>query len=209
MGVETYKRNQKGWEARYGIMVENRSMKTVVTGGAGFIGSHLSEILVSQGHEVTIIDNLSTGRIENIEHIKDKIRFLKFDLNEKDEIWMKSVSTADYVYHLASLADIVPSIEEPGRYFSANVVGTVNVLEACRHGNIRKLVYAASSSCYGKEAKTPTMESEAINPEYPYALTKYMGEELVQHWGKVYSLPVVSTRFFNVYGTRSRTSGTY
>ena len=184
-------------------------MKAIVTGGAGFIGSHLSEILISKGMAVTILDNLSTGREENIKSINDKVKFIKCDLSKATSEWTEEIKDADYIYHLASLADIVPSIEKPCDYFDSNVVATLNVLEACREANIKKLVYAASSSCYGRSAPTPTHENERINPEYPYALTKRLGEELILHWGKVYGIPSVSTRFFNVYGTRSRTSGTY
>ena len=184
-------------------------MKATVTGGAGFIGSHLCEILIEKGLEVCILDNFSTGRLENIEHFKGEVEIIECDISEKDKAWVNKIVDTDVVFHLASLADIVPSIENPESYFKSNVVGTLNVLEACKGVNLKKFVYAASSSCYGSEAKTPTDEKAPIRPEYPYALTKRMGEELVLHWGKVYKIPVISTRFFNVFGTRSRTSGTY
>ena len=115
----------------------------------------------------------------------------------------------DVVFHLAALADIVPSIQEPKKYFEANVVGTYNVLACCRKYKIKKIIYSASSSCYGIPEKYPTDENAKIDPQYPYALTKRMGEELVMHWSKLYRLNAISLRFFNVYGTRSRTSGTY
>ncbi len=115
----------------------------------------------------------------------------------------------DYVFHLAALADIVPSIQKPWEYYSSNVLGTYNVVECARKSGVTKLVYAASSSCYGIPDEFPTKETAEIRPRYPYALTKRLGEETVIHWGQVYGLPVVTLRLFNVYGTRSRTSGTY
>jgi UDP-glucose 4-epimerase len=113
------------------------------------------------------------------------------------------------VFHLAGLADIVPSIETPDLYYEVNATGTLNVLQASKKFDIKRLVYAASSSCYGIPVEYPTPESSAIQPLYPYALTKYLGEEIVLHWGKVYGVPVISLRLFNVYGPRSRTTGTY
>ena len=107
------------------------------------------------------------------------------------------------------MSDIVPSIENPKDYYESNVNGTFNILEACRNYKINKLVYSASSSCYGIPDDYPTKESAPIRPQYPYALTKHLGEQLVMHWNQVYKLPAVSLRFFNVYGPRSRTSGTY
>jgi len=182
-------------------------MKAVVTGGAGFIGSHLSEDLIAEGHKVVILDNFTTGRLSNLEHIKGEVDILEVELSQEGG-WQELISDADIVFHMASLADIVPSIENPKSYFDSNVKSTLNILEAARERK-PKIIYAASSSCYGVPDKYPTSEEEDMRPEYPYALTKRLGEELVLHWGKVYEIPVVSTRFFNVYGTRSRTSGTY
>lgn len=184
-------------------------MKAVVTGGAGFIGSHLCDKLINNGFEVSVIDNLSTGRIDNLSHLQGKIRFLEAGLCFEDKDWIAELQDADYVFHLASLADIVPSIENPIDYFQSNVTSTLNLLANVNPRTLSKFVYAASSSCYGIAKSYPTNENEDIVPEYPYALTKRMGEELVLHWNKVYGLKVVSTRFFNVFGTRSRTSGTY
>ena len=182
-------------------------MKAVVTGGAGFIGSHLSEHLVNEGHKVTVLDNFTTGRLDNLEQLKENVEVVEAELSSTGK-WQDLISEADTVFHLASLADIVPSIEDPRSYFNSNVLSTLNVLEAARK-NKTKVIYAASSSCYGIADNYPTSEQADIRPEYPYALTKRLGEEMVMHWGKVYSLPVISTRFFNVYGVRSRTSGTY
>ena len=183
-------------------------MKSIVTGGAGFIGSHLVDGLLDLGHEVVVLDNFSTGRKENLDHVKDKIKLVKCDLSNKGD-WIKEFKNVDWVFHLASLADIVPSIQNPEGYFRSNVDATFYVLEAARHNNIKRFVYSASSSCYGIPEKYPTPEESDIQPQYPYALAKRMGEELVEHWAQLYNLPAISLRFFNVYGTRSRTSGTY
>lgn len=185
-------------------------MRCVVTGGAGFIGSHLVDRLVDEGHEVTVIDNFSTGRIDNLSHRKNDIQLLEADITDFDAIF-PYFEVKDIVFHLAALADIVPSIVNPRAYYAANVIGTMNVMEAARLSKIKKLAYTASSSCYGipPQGCYPTSEKAPITPQYPYALTKYLGEQSVLHWGKVYNLSVVSLRLFNVYGPRSRTSGTY
>ncbi|MBI3012958.1 MAG: NAD-dependent epimerase/dehydratase family protein, partial [Elusimicrobia bacterium] len=115
----------------------------------------------------------------------------------------------DWVFHVAALADIVPSIQNPASYHHSNVDGTLAVLESARKNKVQRFLYAASSSCYGIPDQYPTPESAPIRPQYPYALTKNMGEQMVMHWGQVYQLPVISVRFFNVYGPRSRTTGTY
>jgi UDP-glucose 4-epimerase len=184
----------------------------LVTGGAGFIGSHLVDRLLNDGHLVTVIDNLSTGRLPNLEHLKDnsRLKFIQADITDFDQIQTHFKGQA-IVFHLAALADIVPSIVNPRSYYAANVLGTMNVLEASRLNGVGKFVYTASSSCYGIPSKEnyPTTESAPINTEYPYALTKYLGECTAFHWARVYRIPVVSLRLFNVYGPRSRTSGTY
>ena len=185
-------------------------MKTLVTGGCGFIGSHLAEMLLALGHEVIILDNLACGRKENIMSFiaNPKLSFHPVDICDRTAI-QDHFHGVDWVFHLAGLADIVPSIEQPDSYFQVNVVGTLNVLQSARAAGVRRFVYAASSSSYGIPDTYPTPESSPIDPQYPYALTKYMGEELVLHWAKTYNLPAISLRLFNVYGPRSRTTGTY
>ena len=183
-------------------------MKSIVTGGAGFIGSHVVEQLLGRGADVVVIDNFSTGRQENLSEFSGSVRLVEADISNPGS-WMAEFKGVDHVFHLAALADIVPSIENPVSYYRSNVDGTFNVLEAARAVSVQKLVYAASSSCYGIPDEFPTKESAEIRPQYPYALTKYLGEELVRHWNQVYGLPAISLRLFNVYGTRSRTSGTY
>lgn len=185
-------------------------MVSLVTGGCGFIGSHIVDRLLEEGHEVRVIDNCTTGRRANLSHHADNQRLTVFELDIRDKNAIAPVfQSVDYVFHLAALADIVPSIQKPAEYYTSNVLGTFHVLECARSAGIKKLVYAASSSCYGIPDLYPTPETAEIRPQYPYALTKRLGEETALHWGTVYGLPVVALRLFNVYGTRSRTSGTY
>ena len=183
-------------------------MNILITGGAGFIGSHLVERLVKKNNRITVIDNLSTGRLENIKNVLHKITFIKKDISKINNI-RKYFKGIDRVFHLAALADIVPSIKNPHEYYNSNVTGTFNVLKCSEEFGIKKFLYAASSSCYGMPKKYPTDEQQTCEPQYPYALTKMMGEQLVLHWSKVYKLKSISLRLFNVYGTKSRTSGTY
>lgn len=183
-------------------------VRAIVTGGAGFIGSHLVETLHNLGHEVVVLDNFSTGRLENLQHLINCIEIHECDLSLNGD-WELKLKEVDWVFHLAALADIVPSIQHPELYFRTNVNGTFNLLQASAKMGVKRFIYAASSSCYGVPDFFPTSESSDIRPQYPYSLTKRMGEELVLHWAQVYKLPALSLRFFNVYGTRSRTSGTY
>lgn len=185
-------------------------MKTLVTGGCGFIGSHLSERLLAMGHEVTIIDNLACGRKENIKDFGNhsNLSFHQIDICDREAL-SPHFSGIDWVFHMAGLADIVPSIEQPDSYYQTNVTGTLNVVQCALNAEVKRVVYAASSSSYGIPDAYPTPETSPIDPKYPYALTKHMGEELVLHWAKTYKLPAVSLRLFNVYGPRSRTSGAY
>ncbi len=185
-------------------------MKVIVTGGCGFIGSHLAEKLLNDGHEVIIIDNLSTGRELNIAHLKNfrSLQLIKADICDFSTI-EPHFKGVDWVFHIAALADIVPSIENPLTYHHSNVNGTISVLESARKNNIKHLVYAASSSCYGIPDIYPTPETAPIKSQYPYAVTKNLGEQYVLYWHHIYGLPTTSLRFFNVYGPRSRTSGTY
>ncbi|MCX5830296.1 MAG: GDP-mannose 4,6-dehydratase [Deltaproteobacteria bacterium] len=181
----------------------------VVTGGAGFIGSHMVDLLLDRGYKVRVLDNLSGGREANLDHHKGNTN-LEFynedilDLKENSPIF----TNARYVFHFAGIGDIVPSIEKPIDYMSTNIQGTVHVLECARFSGVEKFVYAASSSCYGL-ADTPTREDHPINPQYPYALSKYQGEQAVLHWNKIYGLQVNSIRIFNAYGPRVRTTGAY
>ncbi len=181
----------------------------VVTGGAGFIGSHTVDKLLRENYIVRVIDNLVSGRESNLEKHKTDPRLLcewrdVCKLNKNNALF----KGAKYVFHFAGIGDLIPSIENPEKYMMNNVQGTVKVLECSRENKIKKFVYAASSSCYGL-AKIPTKENHPIKPEYPYALSKYLGEESTFHWKKIYDLPVNSIRIFNAYGTRVRTTGAY
>jgi UDP-glucose 4-epimerase len=181
----------------------------VVTGGAGFIGSHMTDLLLERGFRVRVVDDLSGGHEGNLAH---------HDGNPDLALhWVdiRSLAPGDpifedcrYVFHFAGIGDIVPSIERPIDYMDINVQGTVRVLECARAAKARKLVYAASSSCYGL-ADVPTREDHPIAPQYPYALSKYQGEQAGFHWRKIYNLPVNSVCIFNAYGTRVRTTGAY
>ena len=185
-------------------------MNYLVTGGGGFIGSHLVDRLLRDGHRITVLDNFSTGRHENLSQHRGNpdLRIVAADVADLDRI-KPCFDDIEIVCHLAALADIVPSIINPVSYYRSNVSGTTAVVEAARTAGVKKLVYAASSSCYGIPNIYPTPETSEIQPQYPYALTKYLGEQIALHWGKVYKLPVTSLRLFNVYGPRSRTSGAY
>jgi UDP-glucose 4-epimerase len=182
----------------------------LVTGGGGFIGSHLVDRLLADGRRVRVLDNFEVGARRNLDQHKanDRLDVQAGDIRDKDAV-RRAMAEVGQVFHLAARADIVPSIVEPRVYFESNVDGTYNMLEAAREHEISRFVYVASSSCYGVPDKYPTPESADIRPQYPYALTKYLGEELALHWAQTYKLPVVSLRFFNVYGPRARTSGTY
>ena len=181
----------------------------VVTGGAGFIGSHMVDLLIERDFNVRVIDSLVGGREANVAHHKNNSRFTfaPSDIREYQP-GASLFADADYVFHFAGIGDIVPSIERPMDYMSVNAQGTVHMLECARYAGINKFVYAASSSCYGL-ASTPTREDHPISPQYPYALSKYQGEQATFHWHKVYGLRANSIRIFNAYGTRSRTSGAY
>jgi UDP-glucose 4-epimerase len=180
----------------------------LVTGGAGFIGSHLVDYLVKKRYNVTVIDNFFSGSEKNLFESYNKIKIINCDISNF-KLLEKNFKKFDIVYHLAAKADIVPSINFPLDYFNSNVVGTINLLELSKRFRVKKFVYAASASCYGLPDNIPTKENSKLSPQYPYALTKLMGEDLCLHWEKVYKLKTISLRFFNVYGPRSRTSGAY
>ncbi len=187
-------------------------MKILLTGGAGFIGSHLVDSLVGikRIKKIIILDNIKDGSLKNLKNVlkSPKVKFYKKDIRNYKSIkdCFKKVSQ---VIHLAALSDVVPSIEKPIEYLNNNIMGTVNVLECMRAHKVKKIIYAASSSCYGIPKKYPTSEIDAIDPKYPYAFSKYIGEQTILHWSKVYGINFISLRLFNVYGLRSRTHGAY
>jgi UDP-glucose 4-epimerase len=188
---------------------EKKGRVAVVTGGAGFIGSHMVDLLLARGYEVRVIDSLAGGREANLAHHKGNPRLAaEFRDTRSYESSDPFFAGARYIFHFAGIGDIVPSIEQPTEYLSANVQGTVCMLECARRAGAAKFVYAASSSCYGLAA-VPTAEDHPISPQYPYALSKYLGEQAAMHWHHVYKLAVNSIRIFNAFGIRSRTSGVY
>ena len=185
-------------------------MRCIVTGASGFIGSHLVDALLADGHEVLGVDDLSTGRLKNLDAARNSrgFRFLEKNIRDLCKADLP-FADCDWFFHLAGRADLVPSIVNPEDYFQVNVEGTFRALLLARELGVKRFLYAASSTCYGIPDTYPTPESAPCKPEHPYALTKLMGEEMVMHWHKVYQLPTLSLRLFNVYGPRSRTTGAY
>ena len=185
-------------------------MKCLVTGAAGFIGSHLCDLLLSAGHDVLGIDDLSTGRESNLRGARQSPRF---SLLQKSVTDLRPgdvpAGSGEWIFHLAGRADLVPSIQKPEEYYLVNVEGTFRVLELARALGCKRFVYTASSTCYGIADVVPTPETFPCVPRHPYGLTKYLGEQLTMHWSLVYKIPAVSLRLFNVYGPRSRTTGAY
>src|SRR5262249_11615921 len=160
--------------------------------------------------DVCVIDNLATGRLSNLAHLRSEPRLEVVEADVVDLPARAGVfAGAKLVFHFAGLGDIVPSIERPIEYLRTNVDGTLAGPEGARNAGVGQFVYAASSSCYGAAPPVPTAESAPIAPAYPYALSKWMGECAVLHWGQVFRLPVVSLRIFNAYGPRVRTTGAY
>lgn len=187
----------------------NKIEKSLVTGGAGFIGSNLVDRLVEIGHKVIVLDNFVSGKKVNLSHHKKKnVKIIKLDISENKNL-DKYFKKVDYVFHLAGLAEIIPSIKNPKKYFKNNVLGTYKVIEASKKAKIKKFIYAASSSCYGTPKNYPTSEKDKIDTKNPYALTKYLGEELVMSYASVFNMPNISFRFFNVYGPRLNNSSQY
>lgn len=183
--------------------------RALVTGGAGFIGSHLVDLLLLEGCSVIVVDDLRGGHVSNLEQHADNpnLQFAEVNILSVD-LGSDLFEDVDVVFHLAGIGDIVPSIERPLEYMDVNVQGTVRVLDRARQAKVKKVVYAASSSCYGL-ADVPTSENHPIDPLYPYALSKYLGEQVCLHWSRLYDLDVNVIRIFNAYGTRVRTTGAY
>ena len=181
-------------------------MRAIVTGGAGFIGSHLAGLLLEKGHKVIVLDDLSSGNRDNIPIGAD---FREFDISRHGLKDIFAGETVDWIFHLAGKASIVPSIKNPEIYHNVNVTGTLNVLQLARILRAKKFIYAASGSCYGIPQKIPTSENCKVSPMYPYALTKYIAEQYVAHWSSVYGLSFISLRLFNVFGPRMSLSGGY
>ena len=186
-----------------------QKLKSIVTGGAGFIGSNLVDRLVENGHKVIVIDNFVSGKKSNLSHqSKKNVKIVKLDISNNKKLG-KYFKGVNYVFHLAGLAEIIPSIKNPRKYFINNTLGTLNVLEAAKKVKIKKFIYAASSSCYGIPKKIPTKETDKIDTKHPYAFSKFLGEETVIKYANLFKMPNISCRFFNVYGPRLNTNGQY
>ena len=183
-------------------------MKYVVVGGAGFIGSNIVDKLVEQNHEVVVIDNLSTGKRENI-NPKVKLEYIDISDPKQDKNMTEVMKGADSVFLLAAKARVQPSIEEPVEYEVNNTIGTLNVLKCASDAGVRRVVYSASSSAYGNTEKLPSVESDPVNPLSPYGAQKYYGEVMCKMFSEVYGLETVSLRYFNIYGERQNVGGAY
>ena len=181
-------------------------MIALVTGGAGFIGSHLVKELVRRKYKVIVLDNLSTGSLENLKSVKNKIKFIKFDLSKNKKI-SKYLKGVDYVFHLAGLISVEDSLKHPNKYYLNNVIGTTNLLNSLINFKIKKLIYAASASCYGNSKEIPTSEKANINLTSPYARTKWIAEQIVMKFNDKF--PTISLRLFNVYGPNDKNSNQY
>ena len=188
-------------------------MKILITGGAGFIGSAVVRLAIARGHSVVNVDALTYAAcLDNVADVAEHPRYAFEQADIRDRTSLDAIFTkhaADTVMHLAAESHVDRSIDGPANFIETNVNGTLNMLEAARQAGVKRFIYAASSSCYGIPDIIPTPETADIRTQYPYALTKYLGEQCLLHWGKVYKLPVLSLRLFNVYGPRSRTSGVY
>lgn len=175
--------------------------KALITGGAGFIGSHLTHLLLSKGHPVTVVDNLCAGSMKNLSDAQSYpgFRFVNADIRNPEAL-QGHFEGIDWVFHLAGLTSVPSSFRNPRDYFTTNVDGTFHVLEESKKAKVKRFIYAASSSCYGKANAYPIPETAPISPQSPYASTKYLGEQLVLHAAEIYQLPALSLRLFNVFG---------
>ena len=183
-------------------------MDVLVTGGAGFIGSHLVEKLARRKYKVIVIDNLSTGNLKNLRSIKNKIKLIKLDLSKKIK-FKKSLKNVKIIFHLAGLSKTLESIKKPKKYYDANVKSTLNLYNYFKDKKIKKFIYSASASCYGIPWSLPISEKTKINTLSPYAYTKHKAEKFIIEKSTKEKFPVISLRLFNVYGPRSLASSSY
>lgn len=174
-------------------------MNIFITGGAGFIGSHLVHMLVEQGHQVHVFDDLSSGSYARLERYGDALTFTRGDIRHEDMV-RAAMAGAELVFHLAALVSVVESLEAPQKAYASNVLGTVHVLEAARHHGVRRVVQASTCAIYGDTEQLPISEAEPARPLSPYASTKLAAEQAGQLYQQLYGLETVALRFFNVYG---------
>lgn len=182
--------------------------RVLVTGGCGFIGSHLVDALLDEGHEVMIVDNLATGKLENIEHVLNEVDFHEEDMRDLDML-RKLMESVDYVYHEASLGSVPRSVADPLTTNNVNVTGTLNVLIAAREAGVKRVIFASSSSVYGDTPALPKIETMRPMPMSPYAVSKLSGETYMQAFYHSYGLETVSLRYFNVFGPRQDPNSQY
>lgn len=180
----------------------------LVTGGAGFIGSHIAKELVRQGQQVTVLDNLSGGKLENLELVKDRITFIEGDICDFSAL-LKACIGVDYVLHLAALISVAESMAKPQETAKVNVQGTVNVLEAAKQCGVKRVVFSSSAAVYGTRPELPYKEDTPIDCQSPYAWSKQVGAELCQLYTKVYGLEAIALRYFNVFGTGQNPNSAY
>ena len=181
--------------------------KAVVTGGAGFIGSHIVEALVQQGAHVTVLDNLKTGTLDNLAAVKSNITFVEGTILDR-ELCITTLANAEYVFHLAAEISVPASMEDPYTCYQTNVMGTANLLEAARINNVQRFVFSSSCAVYGNQTE-PCHELMACNPGSPYAASKMMGEQLCAQYSQFFNLPTICLRYFNVFGQRQNPFGPY
>lgn len=182
--------------------------KYLVTGGAGFIGSNIVEELVARGEDVVVLDDLSTGKRENIEPWLDRIKFVRGDIRKREDV-QEAIAGVDYVLHQAALASVPRSIENPELVNEVNVAGTITLLEEARRAGVKRFIYAASSSAYGDTETLPKTEEMPVSPLSPYAVSKLTGEYYCSVYYTVYGLPTISLRYFNVFGPRQDPNSQY
>ncbi len=185
-----------------------KSPLCLVTGGAGFIGSNLVDALLSRGFRVRVLDNLSTGKLENLERVLSRIELIRGDLRSKKDI-RKAVRGVSYVFHMGAISNVPQSVDEPLRTHEVNVSGTFHLLQASRAAGVKRFVFTSSSSVYGETKKFPSIEDDLPRPESPYAASKLMGEQYCQIFSKCYGLETVGLRYFNVYGPRQNPRSRY
>lgn len=182
--------------------------KSLVTGGAGFIGSNIVDALLKRGDEVRILDNLTSGKIENVKRIEKDVEFIKGDVRDKSAV-KKAIRGVDHVFHLAAMRAVQQSVEVPDQVNEANVTGTLNVLLAAKENKVQRVIFTSSSSVYGDNEDYPVKETARPNPLSPYAATKIMGEYYCRIFTKLYGLETVSLRYFNVFGPRQNPQSLY
>jgi UDP-glucose 4-epimerase len=183
-------------------------MKALITGGAGFIGSHIAERLASEGHEVVILDNLFSGKRENLAGFADKVRFVQGDVRDRAAVDAEAKG-CDVVFHEAAIVSVPYSVEHPEESHDVNIEGTINVLQAARKAQVKRVVFASSAAIYGEEPTLPKIETMRPEPVSPYGVEKITGEHYLATWSKLFNVETVALRYFNVFGPRQDPASPY